>query len=672
LLSGCAEGNWNAPSVESTPTLHISGAVHGGQNPISGATILMYAANMTADQGPSTSLLTTPVTTAPDGTFSITGDYTSCTAANPPVYLVATGGNPGLTGTVDNTDIVLMASLGLCSTLSSSTYVVINEFTTVEMAYSLAPFMKDAADIGASATNPGGMAYYFTAVASADNLPNGAPGTTLAALELNMFSDILAACVNTSGGASGSATPCGQLLSLTGASDTATAALEMTQTPENNASGLYALITGTPPFQPYFAGVPSDFSTTVGYSIPANERAVALDSNGHIWVYSGGWTYNTVTNTSTDVQGVITVYDGNFNQLFTVSPGTGGLFYPDSLASDASGHVFAVNANNTISEFNSTGGAVSPSGGWSTGIATVFPGTGTGDSYQTGSAQAGPIKIDSAGNIWGKTPTGSCYFEMNSIGTVITPTGGTGCATLGGAITGKAAAPDGSGNLWAEGSSSILEINSAGNVAATAPTSTGCFSPASTEYTSTLGLLYDNVHGQVWGHSDTGAGAITDSGSAVFCDASSTTIPAIAPPGFSLFTTGNPVSLNGLQIDSAVLDGAGNLWFSTNGIFASGTATSTSTFNGTVNHSAWLGEISPSGAILSPFNPGAGVYGYQPAGLGMNVSANVTGATSIVTDSDPSMSIAGIDNAGNIWAIDTYTRRVLKITGLATANTVNY
>jgi hypothetical protein len=90
-----------------------------------------------------------------------------------------------------------------------------------------------------------------------------------------------------------------------------------------------------------------------------------------------------------------------------------------------------------------------------------------------------------------------------------------------------------------------------------------------------------------------------------------------------------------------------------------------------VTHSAWLGEISPTGAILSPFNPGAGVYGYQPAGLGMNVSANVASGTSVVTN-DVSLSLAGVDSSGNIWATDTYTRRVLKISGMATANTTNY
>ena len=86
--------------------------------------------------------------------------------------------------------------------------------------------------------------------------------------------------------------------------------------------------------------------------------------------------------------GTITVYDNNFNALFTVSSGSGGRYYPDSMAADSSGHVYVVNANNTISEFSAVGSAISPAGGWPTGVATVFTGTGTGDDYQDGSMQA--------------------------------------------------------------------------------------------------------------------------------------------------------------------------------------------------------------------------------------------------------------------------------------------
>ena len=145
--------------------------MHGGQQAIGGATIQLYAANMTTDMGASTPLLNTTVTTATDGSgsFSITNDYT-CPTTNPPVYLVATGGNPGLGGTVNNTDIVLTASLGLCNTLTNSTTVVINEFSTIGMTYLLAPFMLDATHIGASPTNPGAMAFWFTSAAGFNSM----------------------------------------------------------------------------------------------------------------------------------------------------------------------------------------------------------------------------------------------------------------------------------------------------------------------------------------------------------------------------------------------------------------------------------------------------------------------------------------------------------------------
>ena len=162
--------------------------------------------------------------------------------------------------------------------------------------------------------------------------------------------------MNTTGGTSGDGSPCGKLLQYTGGTDTATAALKMTQSPSNNAANLYGLDHRDPSVScPYFSGVPSDFATNVGYAFPATIRAGTLDSNGRIWLYTGGWTYDTVNNVSTDVPGMITVYDNNFNQLFTVSAGSGGLYYPDSMAADSSGHVYAVNANNTISEFSCGG-----------------------------------------------------------------------------------------------------------------------------------------------------------------------------------------------------------------------------------------------------------------------------------------------------------------------------
>jgi hypothetical protein len=688
FLSGCSLSNWSAPSTNSsTAAPQISGVVHGGQQPVSGATIQLYSVNTTTTAGASTPMLTSAVTTGSDGSFNITNLYT-CPASNPLVYLLSTGGNPGLTGSVNNTDISLMAAIGTCTTLMATPYIVINELTTVAAAEELYPFMTDGTHVGTNSTNLLSIAGQFQSAASI--LPAGTGqfySLSLSPLFLQWTTaaNILAACVNTTGSSSG---PCGQLLSLTGGSDTLSAAVQMAKAPTSNASGLYALITATPPFQPYFTSVPSDLTVTVGYPLPTNLnslQAVAFNSNGQIWAYTDGYSYNTMTNVSTDLEGVITIYDNNLNPTgTTISPGAGGLYYTDSMVASAAGNVYAVNANNTISEFGPSGSTISPALGWSTGIAATycstvnnvytcgpFTGTGTGNSYASNQSQVGPIRVDSQGNVWGELPYSgtNCYFEMNSSGTVTTPTGI--CATVGYFLS-QAPEPDGSGNAWFDGST-IAKANSSGVLAATAPTSQSCFYPSSSLTSGqspeleTDGILYDHVNNQLWGHSSTGAGAITDGGTAVFCDVSPT-LP-VTPTTTSSTIVGSPFTGNSQLITSEVLDGAGNLWFLTSGVSASGTVTAYNSsakvvsFSGTVTYSTSLGEISPSGTLLKS--------GMQPSGLGANGGATVTNAA--FTNAGNSASLLGVDNSGNIWAYDQLSGRVIKISGTgAVANTVNY
>lgn len=666
---------------------HITGIVHGGQQAVSGATIQLYSVNTATNGGASTPMLTATVKTASDGSFTITGLYT-CSASNPLVYIVASGGNPGLGGTVNNSDLALMAAIGTCTTLNSSTYIVINELTTAAAVKALAPFIVDAAHIGSSPTNLMSIAGQFDQANSGLDLTTGQFSSTqvyVTDLQLTTIANILAACVNTSGGTSGDGTPCGKLLQLSGggSTDTITAALQMVLFPVNNASALYGLIVATAPFQPYFSSVPSDLTVAVGFPLPPNIRAGTLDSNGHVWLYTGGYSYNTATDTSTDLQGQIAVYDNNFNQLFTIAtgtPGAGGLYYPVSMTPDASGHVFVVNANNTISEFGSTGTALSPAGGWSLGITPVFTGTGSGNSYVDNTAQVDPIHVDALGNIWGISPFGAsnCYIEMNSSGTLITPAG-TFCGLSGGNLSDVA--PDGSGNAWMSGSSTISKVNAAGAQAALAPNSPGCFYPSTVAFlanptsayfyldTNTIG--YDHVHNQLWAHSYTGAGAITNAGTAVFCDLGSATLPVIPPFASTTTTVGSPYSAGSLLIASGSLDGAGNAWFFTGGVTANGVVgSSPGTFTGTVTFSTYLSELSPSGAVLTPYNASTQTYGLQQTGVGINATATSTNA-SIVPLSIPVGSF-GIDVFGNIWVEDVLSNRILKIPSLATANTVNY
>ena len=242
-------------------------------------------------------------------------------------------------------------------------------------------------------------------------------------------------------------------------------------------------------------------------------------------------------------------------------------------------------------------------------------------------------------------------------------------------------AVDGSGNAWFSGSSSISKVNAAGNLVISAPTSQSCFfpdselaklPPASQNFDlATLGVQYDHVHNQLWGYSRVGAGAITNAGAALFCDVGPATLPLIPTYGSTSTTPGSPYSAGSLLISSLALDGAGNAWFTTGGVAATGVVGSTAgTFTGTIKYASYLGEISSSGVLLTPYNAGSGIYGLQPAGLGTNATATATETS--VSSGSFSSSLLGVDSVGNIWAFDLQTNKLLKITGLATANTVNY
>ena len=128
-------------------------------------------------------MLTPAVSTDPSGNFTITGLY-HCPSLDAQVYLVASGGNPGLSAGTDNAALTMMAALGSCGNLSSSTFVNIDEITTVASVYSLAPFMSagGGANLGASGANAPGLANAFATVNNLANVANGtAPGPSLPA-----------------------------------------------------------------------------------------------------------------------------------------------------------------------------------------------------------------------------------------------------------------------------------------------------------------------------------------------------------------------------------------------------------------------------------------------------------------------------------------------------------
>ncbi|WP_353072834.1 hypothetical protein [Tunturiibacter gelidiferens] len=93
LLAGCSQRSGVASGAATVASLRLHGTAYGGDQPVSGATIQLYAVGTTGDGSASTPLLTQAVTSDSSGEFTLTGDY-QCPSASTQVYLTAAGGNP--------------------------------------------------------------------------------------------------------------------------------------------------------------------------------------------------------------------------------------------------------------------------------------------------------------------------------------------------------------------------------------------------------------------------------------------------------------------------------------------------------------------------------------------------------------------------------------------------
>ena len=358
LLFGCSSGTLsNLQNVVAIPAVRsASGSVHGGQQPVSGATITLWAVGTNGYGSAATSLTT--ATTAADGSFSITGTY-SCPASNPEVYITAAGGNPGLGAGTNNSAISLMAALSDCNTLkanAATTFININEVTTVAAAYALAQFINPAnGSIGAwSSANTG----LVNAFATASNLASVSTGAALATTpngngvvpqsEINVLADILAPCVNSSSSSSSAcASLFGDLKSSSGTTpfNTLLAALSIALHPGYNVSTLFGLAGGSPPFQPTLSVAPNDWTVAMSFNsgAAASARMIAIDGFGNAWSITGSGRLSKLSPQGIPLNG----------SPFT-SPSLNG---PGALAIDNGNGVWVGNSGNgTLAGFSNAGG----------------------------------------------------------------------------------------------------------------------------------------------------------------------------------------------------------------------------------------------------------------------------------------------------------------------------
>ncbi len=415
-LTGCGMGALDRSGGGSTSSLR--GSVFGGQQPVVGATIQLYTAGSSGNASAAIPMLTplTPVLSVAGGNFDISGDYTcgkssggtTITNSSDQVYIVATGGDPGLTQAADNAAIVLMAALGPCSSLATNQFIEINEVTTAAAAWALAPFITSYTNVGATQGNVSGITNAFLDAALLADTSTGLAAAlpsnlTIETNKLYALANSIASCVNSDGG-----TGCSPLFTAATPTpgvpptDTLSAALNVVKNPGQNVNAVYQAAGSFPPFPSKYTKAPNDWTMTltvkgggmldptalaldaegnvwvVGQNSPLSEFSpqgtpanstgfasgeysqadgIAIDTNDNIWIPNYNASYNSmdagsvteVLGTKSGSPGTVVFSNGN--------PGfTDGIYYPFAVAADTNGNIFvANNGNGTVTVLTDTG-----------------------------------------------------------------------------------------------------------------------------------------------------------------------------------------------------------------------------------------------------------------------------------------------------------------------------
>jgi hypothetical protein len=639
-ISGCG---FTAAPVASSGSLLVNGSVMGGEQPVVGSIVKLYVAGNTGNGSAATDILGTGTgsplayaTTASDGTFSITGDYT-CPAATssyaPQVYLVATGGNPGLAGNVNNSSLVMVDALGPCSNLHNIPTVHVNEVTTVAAAWALAGFAASATNIGGSATNVNGLANAFintqlivdptTGVSPGSSL---ASGNTIETGKVYALADVIASCVNSDG-----TTPCQTLFTTSGqctatcTSDTFSAALYIVKHPAQNTAALFSLIPTQQPYATTLSASPNDWTLSMtvtggGVNMPTE---LALDSVGNVWV--------------ADYYGAVSAFSPQGTAL---SPSTGfgsGVLLPEIFG-------LAVDGNNNVwvdiqEKPSGISGVYGISSGQTLGsVISVNGSTITTSNYvyypeELATEQNGNIIVgnnsSSTASVFYYTPAAGIVFTLANVGSPYStePTDVSGDANNG---------------IWLadEGGNTVTHVDSSGNLIS----HPNCCSQANGVGTDSLGNAWvSNFHDNSVSEILPGCDSNATPGATCYNNQQNViVIGATADCGNAGAPSGSCGDTNGGTYTPAkiVIDGAQNVWL--------------------VNYHG--------GSITSL----AGNFNSQPAGTGFSPPTTFDSNGNVITQGGYGLDAKLLnpfdlapDASGNIWVANEAYNNVVMFFGLA-------
>ena len=452
LLSGCA---MTSSGPADSTIAEVAGVVHGGQSPIQGATVVLYVTASTSPGYYHPGVVIGSATTNASGSFTISP---SATTSNCPAgqyaYISSAGGYPSGSPALANNSTLLMAALGACSNISSSTTVIINEVTTVAAAYALSGFAAatangsiyqanvgasgsdnavtgtstQAAGLGHAFLNSANLANYVTGTANSQTA-NITVGTTtvngsVPLAEINSLGDIMQACVNGATGNSSCVSLFADTPSISGVAPTNTlqAMIYLARNPAsaaamNGTTGLFSIVpSGGAAFQPQLSAAPPDWSLAIVYKSAAfttSDYFIGMDANDT--VYAGANT------TASKIVG-LSAYGVATPSFAAAGAGT----TTRQIAPDALGNIWVASDATLLTQYSASAGTI------------------TNTYTYTGGAVYG-VAVDKANNVWvgNAVATTPNVTELAYPGYAINYT-----ATVAGTFEPVAVFIDGNQNIW--------------------------------------------------------------------------------------------------------------------------------------------------------------------------------------------------------------------------------
>jgi hypothetical protein len=659
LLTGCAMTN-SGPG--DSMISEVSGVVHGGQSPIQGASVVLYVTASTSPGYYHPGVVIGTASTDVNGNFTISPSATTLNCpAGQYAYISSAGGYPSGSPALANNSTLLVAALGACSTISSSTTVTINEVTTVAAAYALSGFMGTTANgsiyqanVGASGTNnavigtstqAAGLGHAFMNAASLANYVTGTANSQTANItvgattvngsvplaEINTLGDILQACVNGATGNSSCVSLFGFTPSITGVApvNTLQSMINLARNPYpsaaamNATTGLFSIVpSGGAAFQPQLTAQPPDWSLAIVY-----KNAVFGTSNYFIGMDANDTVYAGSAATSAKIIG-LSAYGVATPTFTAAASGTA----TRQIAPDALGNIWVANNGTLLVQYSATTGA----------IVNSYTYTG-GDVYG--------VAVDKANNVWvGNSVSATNVTELVSPGYTTNYT-----STVANAFQPVAVFIDGNQNIWT--ADYFTNGNLASVLANLTPASTATYTASGTVITpltatfassaiKPIGVVAD-ASGNAWFGmvgTTTASNTVTTTGvEEVIPNFSSSVITSLSPQSEVANAT-----LGAQATGIPSIDGAGTLYLGDN--FGGGALGI---------HAYSTVAVSSSDTASQVLSPPAGYLGCYLA------TATTTTCGTLTASAVYNPRETAVDSTGSVWADISTTGGLTQLIGLA-------